>query len=288
MLLSSSPLPYRCSLTLCGYLSLQLLYLSPLGASQHSDVPRSWPDVHNGIMQYQMSVSLAPIEKSIHIPSSWHGHSICRDSCLRHQLWASWCLAHALTHVDATCTLPWENCRPLQIPWEGGRPSMVKGPVLYMLSIQSLCAMHLRDYQKLRPRDTHATRSSVILSVPQGEVQDRHATQIQSLQLQESNLLWALWDTAVGTGEARTQVWRWVQRHQCGSCARPQCCLRIMEGRRGSGMMTSVPIFMCPWRWVPPPWEMDFHYYPSTLPHLHLHIQGKCTTGQIQGLGSIA
>lgn len=48
------------------------------------------------------------------------------------------------------------------------------------------------------------------LAVPQGEVQDRHAPPLQSLQLQEPHVLWALWHPPLGPGTAGAEVWRWV------------------------------------------------------------------------------
>lgn len=48
------------------------------------------------------------------------------------------------------------------------------------------------------------------VTVPQGEVQDWCASPLQSLQLQESNVLWALWHAALGPCTARTEVWWWV------------------------------------------------------------------------------
>lgn len=48
------------------------------------------------------------------------------------------------------------------------------------------------------------------VTVPQGEVQDWCASPLQSLQLQESNVLWALWHAALGSCTARTEVWWWV------------------------------------------------------------------------------
>lgn len=44
------------------------------------------------------------------------------------------------------------------------------------------------------------------VSDQQGALQDRHAAQVQSVQLQESHLLSALWDAAVGARQAGAQM----------------------------------------------------------------------------------
>lgn len=46
----------------------------------------------------------------------------------------------------------------------------------------------------------------VFAADPQGALQDRHAPQVQGLQLQKSHLLRTLWDAAVGARQAGAQM----------------------------------------------------------------------------------
>lgn len=49
----------------------------------------------------------------------------------------------------------------------------------------------------------------VFAADPQGALQDRHAPQVQGLQLQKSHLLRTLWHAAVGARQAGAQMWGW-------------------------------------------------------------------------------
>lgn len=66
---------------------------------------------------------------------------------------------------------------------------------------------------------------SFSVAVPQGEVQDWHASPLQSLQLQEPNVLWSLWHAALGPCTARTEVWWWVPELNMET----GCCLQSKE-----------------------------------------------------------
>lgn len=214
-----------------------------------------------------MSVSLAPIwkTKSIHIPSSWQGHSICQEWCFRLLLWTPWCLAHALTHAEGTCASQ-DRSGFFRYLRKVVGTTLGKGPTAHIFITITVSHMYRRRSEVW---DTRAVKPSVCLSVPQGEIQDRYATQIQSLQLQESNLLRALWYPALGAGEARTQVWRWVHG--------PQGCLCIMEKKR-KALEWPVSPSLCALKINATSETVHLLFFYLTTSHLYIHTAPSSRT----------
>lgn len=133
-----------------------------------------------------------------------------------------------------------------------------------MFSLPSLWAIHLRDYGKLRPRDTRAVRSPSFFQFHKErfKIDMPHRFKVYNYKSPTfcehcGTLLWGLARQGlkcdgecqgVGVGPAHSLM---PPVHHGGKT-------------RGLRVMTSVPIFVCPPRWMLPPW--DRFPLPSSCP----------------------